>query len=259
VAQTADSHDETARTALLVGCGYVRGAPDQARDAVVAAAAIAGGPVAVVEGCCGLPLRLAGDADGFRAHAHAVARLLESGRRERLLVADAGCALALRRRYPDAGVGLPHGMRVEVLVEAAARRLSDESVPSGGDRDERIVLWHDPCQLGRGLGIYEAPRAVLARVLGRAPGELSSSREDAVCSGAGGLLPSTMPAVARSIARARVDDAWQSAKGARTVALVTGCASSLVALRKAAAATQDPHVEVEDVVSYVAHAFARAY
>jgi hypothetical protein len=41
------------------------------------------------------------------------------------------------------------------------------------------------------------------------------------------------------------------------VSVVTGCASSLIALRKAAAAT-DAHVEVEDVVSYAARALARA-
>jgi Fe-S oxidoreductase len=258
VAQTAGSHEETARTALLVGCGYVRGAPEQARDAVRAAAAVADGPVAVFEGCCGLPLRLAGDADGFRAHARAVARSLGAARRDRLLVADAGCALALRRRYADAGVDLPPGMRVEVLVEAAAQRLSGErAADERGDRDDRIVLWHDPCQLGRGLGVYEAPRAVLAHALGRAPGELSSSREQAVCSGAGGLLPSTMPAVSRAIARSRLEDARQAAMratGTRTVAVVTGCASSLIALRKAAAAMHDAHVEVEDVVSYVPRA-----
>jgi Fe-S oxidoreductase len=262
VAQTAGSHDATSRTALLIGCGYVRGAPEQARDAIAAAAAIAGGPVAVVEGCCGLPLRLAGDADGFRSHAQAVARSLTAAHRERLLIADAGCALALRRRYPDAGVELPQGVRVEVLVEAAAQRLADESgtpAGAGGDPDERVVLWHDPCQLGRGLGIYEAPRAVLAHGLGRAPGELSSSREQAVCSGAGGLLPSTMPAVARDIARARLNDARQTAAGGWTVALVTGCASSLIAFRKAAAGADDPHVDVEDVVSYVARALARAH
>jgi Fe-S oxidoreductase len=250
----------------------VRGAPAQARDAIAAAAAIAGGPVAVLEDCCGLPLRLAGDADGFRAHARAFSRSLETARRERLLVADAGCALALRRRYPDAGAGLPEGLRVEVLVEAAAAWLASarsaanvrnrgaSDSPADGDASDRVVLWHDPCQLGRGLGIYEAPRAVLAHALGRAPGEFPSSRERAVCSGAGGLVPSTMPEVARLIARARLDEARQAAGDGRPVVVVTGCASSLVALRKAAASTRDlPRLEVEDVVSFVRRAAARAH
>jgi Fe-S oxidoreductase len=261
--QAAGSHDVAATTALLVGCGYVRGAPEQARDAIAAAAWVAGGPVAVVEGCCGLPLRLAGDAEGFRVHAHAFAMSLEQRRTERLLVADAGCALALRRRYPDAGSPLPQSMCVEVLVEAASQRLGGAGTrvsPARGAWDDAVVLWHDPCQLGRGLGVYEAPRAVLTHVLGRAPGEFPSSRDQAACSGAGGLLPSTMPEVARLIASARLGEARQAAVDARRVVVVTGCASSLLALRKAATAHRDlqgaAHIDVEDVVSFVARADA---
>jgi Fe-S oxidoreductase len=261
--QAAGSHDVATTTTLLVGCGYVRGAPQEARDAIAAASSIAGGPVAVVEGCCGLPLRLAGDAEGFQAHARAFARSLEQRRTERLLVADAGCAFALRRRYPDAGAALPQSIRVEVLVEAASNWLGSAGTrvsPARGASGD-VVLWHDPCQLGRGLGVYEAPRAVLTRVLGRAPGEFPSSREKAVCSGAGGLLPSTMPEVARLIASARLNEARQATAVGRVV-VVTGCASSLIALRKAATAASDltrvPHVGVEDVVSFVARAASNA-
>jgi Fe-S oxidoreductase len=59
-------------------------------------------------------------------------------------------------------------------------------------------------QLGRGLGVYDAPRAMLTRMLGRAPDEFVEAREAAVCSGAGRLLPSTMADIDRSIARARL-------------------------------------------------------
>ncbi len=248
----------TATTALLVGCGYVRGAPAEARHAVASAAALAGTPVALVEGCCGLPLRLAGDLDAFRAHARALARTLESAGATRLLVVDAGCALALLRRYPDAGVDLPRRTKIELLVEVAAQSIassrvsrSDVLASDGGPEPGRLdapVLWHDPCQLGRGLGIYEAPRAVLTHVLGAPPGEFRSSREQAGCSGAGGLLPSTMPDVARTIAQARLQEARRPVPAAR---VVTGCASSLIAFRKAAAGAV-PVVAVEDVVSFVA-------
>ncbi len=53
--------------------------------------------------------------------------------------------------------------------------------------------------------MYEAPRAVLGRLLGRAPDEFDEHREWAACSGAGGLLPSTMPETSRDIAQARLD------------------------------------------------------
>jgi len=234
-----------AKDALLVGCGYLRSAPREARDAVDAAAALVGGPVALVEACCGLPLRLAGDAEGFARHARSVARSLEG--RARVLVVDAGCAMALRRRYPEAGVEVPGHVTVELLVERAARSLGALShVPHDAGATGK-VRWHDPCQLGRGLGVYDAPRAVLTRALGRAPDEFDDAREYAACSGAGGLLPSTMPDVAGAIADARLG-AHARAGGGR---IVTACASSLLALRRRAASAG---VAVDDIVTWIARA-----
>jgi Fe-S oxidoreductase len=231
--------DQRASNAVLVGCGYLRAAPSEARDAIVAATRIYGTPVAVVEACCGLPLRLAGDTPAFVRHARAFAA--DMSRYSRVIVVDAGCAVSLKHRYPEAGVDSTAG--VELLVEAAARALSELSVvPRNTDEP---VRWHDPCQLGRGLGIYEPPRAVLARALGRPPDELDDQRELALCSGAGGLLPSTMPDVARDIAGARLA-AHGLAGGGR---VVTACASSLISLRKRARSADVP---VDDLVTWIA-------
>jgi Fe-S oxidoreductase len=60
-----------------------------------------------------------------------------------------------------------------------------------------------------------------------------------------------MPAVARDIAAARVE-AHREAGGGR---IVTACASSLVALRKAA---RPSGVAVEDLASYIARALGAA-
>jgi Fe-S oxidoreductase len=159
-----------------------------------------------------------------------------------VLVADAGCAEALLGRYPDVGVSL--GPRVELLIELAASALPS-MVPVGRSAGVPPALrYHDPCQLGRGLGVYEAPRRVLARVSGRAPAEFIAHGKGAACSGAGGLLPVTMPDVAGEIASARQGE-HQAAGGGE---IVTACASSLVALRKAGPA------KVSDVVSWVARA-----
>jgi Fe-S oxidoreductase len=109
------------------------------------------------------------------------------------------------------------------------------------------VRWNDPCQLGRGLGVYDPPRAVLERIFGRAPDEMETSREHATCSGAGGILPATMPETASEIARTRAAEHARLGGGL----LVTGCAGSLRALRRAARGTSD---RVEDIVSLVARA-----
>ncbi len=233
--------DAASSEGLLIGCSYVRAAPREARDAIEAASAIAGKKVALAEGCCGLPLLLAGDREGFARHARAFAASVE--RYERVTVVDAGCALTLRRRYESAGISLRPA--IELLVERAARALGAmRPVPYTAGP----VRWHDPCQLGRGLGVYEAPRAVLERALGRAPDEFLEHREWSACSGAGGLLPSTMPEVAAGIAQARVDAHVREGAGR----LVTACASSLLALRRNASASG---IAVDDLVTWLARGF----
>lgn len=237
----AERHDGVradSKEALLVGCTYLRRAPGEALDALEATLALSQRPVALVPGCCGLPLRLAGAGERYAEHLRALAATLAPF--ERVTVVDPGCALTLRESL---------GERMELLVARAARSLS--SLSRVGATDESI-RWHDPCQLGRGLGIYDAPRAVLGRLLGRAPDEFDDRRENAACSGAGGLLPCTMPATSRAIGDARIDAHMSSRSpgerggGGR---IVTACASSLLALRKAGASRG---VQVDDLVTWVA-------
>ena len=50
---------------------------------------------------------------------------------------------------------------------------------------EKVVTYHDTCDLGRHCGIYEEPREIIRKI---APDfvEMSHSRADAPCCGAGG-------------------------------------------------------------------------
>jgi len=225
-----------AKVGLLVGCTYARKATPEATDAVVAATGLLREPVALVEECCGLPLVYAGEAPAFSAHARRVADSV--ARFDRLVVVDPGCALVLRRRY--GAVGAPLRPEPELLVDVAARHI-DRLAPL---EHAPAVRYHDPCKLGRGLGVYEAPRRVLTRALGRAPREFIAEGERAACSGAGGLLPVTMPDTARRIAAARQAEHEEAGGGE----IVTACASSLVAMRKAGPS------KVSDLVTWIARA-----
>jgi dimethylglycine catabolism B len=194
---------ERAAHALLIGCGYLSGRGEEAADAVNAARALLG-PVAVLSGCCGLSYREAGDparADEERA------ALLSQAEGRKLVVADAGCAFEL-------GVGTR--TLAEVAAGEAGRLGRVEGLGSP-------VRWHDPCRLARGLGVQAEPRAVLERALGAAPAEFERRGAATACSGAGGLLPSTLPDTARAIARERLAEHERLGGGT----IVTGCAASL--------------------------------
>lgn len=198
-----------AEVALLLGCSYSRDLPDEARAAVRVATALFGS-VRLVEGCCGAPLRDAGDPLASARAFDAIAGQVVSAKR--LVVLDPGCAVTLAE------------LRPEPLVKVAASSLGRFA-----RLGERQIRWHDPCQLGRGLGCYDEPRALLGRMFGKAADEFPRSRGEARCSGAGGLLPVTMPEVAHDIARRRLEE--HRDRGGGTI--VTACASSVRKLRAA--------------------------
>jgi dimethylglycine catabolism B len=223
--------------AVLVGCGYARHAEPEAAHAVQAVAALVGQPVRVLRACCGLPLLHAGDRDGFLEAARRLAAEAEGA--SRVVAVDPGCARALLVEYERTGV---KGPRPELFIDLARGAL-DRLAPADGAPSFR---WHDPCQLGRGLGRFDEPRAILERIGGRAPLTLQRTGREGECSGGGGALPATRPESARAIACARVDEHRSLGGGV----LVTGCAQSLHRFRRAG----EPAV---DIVSLVARALAR--
>lgn len=215
---------------LLVGCTYLRKLPETATSAVAVARSLLGTDVRVYEGCCGLPLLHAGDRDGFQA---SVARVFAAAKLgSRLVVVDPGCAQALTSLGSN-DASSRKAPRVELLVDLAAAVLDRFRASSA-----RITTpdYHDPCSLGRGLGRYDEPRRLLARLVGEPPNEFVHARERGLCSGAGGLLPVTMPEVSAAITRTRIGDGREPDNGQP---IVTACASSLVAFRRAGKVAYD--------------------
>ena len=227
------------RVHVLVGCGYARRSPEVARDALRATRSLTGRPVRAVRSCCGLPLLYAGDRKGFEAAARRLAEEVEGA--DRLITVDPGCARALLVEYPR--VGAP-AVGTSLFVDLALAELA-RLRPLSGEEKLQNVRYHDPCQLGRGLGRFAEPRAILARITGRPPEEFQRNRLAAECSGAGGILPATRPGSSSSIAEARV--AEHRAMGGGT--LVTACAQSL---RRFRASGED----AVDLVTLVARAAA---
>jgi Fe-S oxidoreductase len=206
----AFASDEAAKHALLLGCGYLSGKGAIASDAHAVVTALVGTP-RVLTGCCGLRFRSTGDV--ARAASERESLLAELGGR-RLLVHDAGCALELASQTKLTPVTL-----AELGAEHLAR-FEPRFEPRAGH--PREVRYHDPCRLARGLGVTEQPRRVLERALGRKPAEFEYRERQTRCSGAGGVLPFTMPENARVIARARLDEHDRLGGGT----LVTACAGS---------------------------------
>lgn len=179
---------------FVPGCTACVLRPDDARAAYAATQALIDGRVRVAaDQCCGLPLLEAGDPDGFVSSAK---RFLDRvATSDEVVFQDPGCLHALMVQAPR--FGLEHDITMTHISELAARNL-DRLAPVSL---EGSVRYHDPCKLGRGLGVYDEPRAVLSKILGRAPEEFHQHRDKSECCGAGGQLPRTAPESAGAIAR----------------------------------------------------------
>ena len=70
---------------------------------------------------------------------------------------------------------------------------------------DKVVTYHDPCDLGRHCGIYEEPRQTIQKIAPRFV-ELSHNRAGAVCCGAGGGVRAAYAANSLAMARRRLEE-----------------------------------------------------
>ena len=224
-------------TLFLPGCEAPLRAAGPTRAAMKILERLGDEAVGVSPECCGAALWWAGLPERFDAHAKAFARRMR--KRRTLVVADAQCAWALRVLYPRRGVELaPEVVHLtEWLAPFFAERvLKPKKLVAGS------FWYHDPCQLARGLEVTEEPRIILRAILQDAPREFAWNRRDAMCCGAGALLPRSMPETSKRMAARRVEEPL-----AIGGTIVTSCPSCLGRL-----ATEE--VETVDLTELVAKA-----
>ena len=123
--------------------------------------------------CCGRPLKLAGETDSARKMMKYNADLFRKHGITTLVTSCPICLKVFRAAYDRPGVEVLHHSEY-ILRLIRAGRLTPE-------RGTTRFTYHDPCELGRGSGIYDEPRAVIEAV-----GQLlepASTRENALCCG----------------------------------------------------------------------------
>ncbi len=216
-------------------------------------AARMGRPVSVLgprERCCGFPLIAAGmEARAAQVIRHNLEAVRESGI-ETLVTGCPSCLHTWTHAYPEAAGG-PLGFEVLHLAQYLLRCL-DEGVldPAGAEPLDLVVTYHDPCDLGRNLGEYDAPREVLRRLPGVRLVEMAHTRELALCCGGGGNLQAVDPDLTRALAARRVREALDT--GASV--LVTACQQCVQVLAEAARRSR-ARLRVLDIVQLVGEAF----
>lgn len=108
------------------------------------------------------------------------------------------------------------------------------------------VTYQDPCHLGRYAKEYAAPREVIA-ALGLELKEMWRSGNNSLCCGAGGGVLASNPALAKTYAGKRMDEA--SATGAKV--MITACPYCLANL----SGSKPKDFKIVDITSLVAQAY----
>lgn len=169
------------------------------------------------EPCCGSVMMRTGKMDEAEENAQRVAERIKASGAKRIVVSCAGCLKTLRKDYPEKfGIKLPEVVHITEYVA--------ELIRSGKIKLKRLerplaVTYHDPCHMGRELGIYDDPRFVLTNIPWLTLVEMHPNKAQALCCGAGGGLRSYDSELAKTIAAERV----RYVESLDVAALTTAC------------------------------------
>ncbi|MBN1989196.1 MAG: (Fe-S)-binding protein [Bacteroidales bacterium] len=122
--------------------------------------------------CCGRPLQVNGEENAARELAQKNKQLIEGTGAEALVTTCPICARIFAESYE---LSIPVYHHTQFLYQLAASGQL-KLAPSNN-----LITYHDPCELGRGLGVYDEPRELL-KFAGNLV-EVKSSKTNSLCCG----------------------------------------------------------------------------
>lgn len=182
--------------------------------------------------CCGRPLMLSGETDAARKMVAYNTDLFRKHEVTTLVTSCPICLRVFRESYHLDGIEVLHHS------EYIDRLIKEQRLTLGTNATK--YSYHDPCELGRGLGVYDAPRRVIESI-----GELHEpehNRSNSLC--CGGSLANTV-----------IDDAQQQRIAARMTKELenTGCDAIITSCplcnKSIARATTLPTKDIAEVVA----------
>lgn len=180
--------------------------------------------------CCGIPAYSMGDMDAARAMALKNLEAFESTDAAFIATSCATCGYALKKLFKEL---LGDDPKLAARVEAFSKKVRDITellvddlgFKGGGNKAINArVTYHDPCHLGRGQGVREAPRVLIASAKGA---QLKEMKNPCACCGLGGGLSLANYELSMEIARKKAENIRNSGAGI----VATACPGCMVHLR----------------------------
>ncbi len=189
------------------------------------------------EWCCGFPLIAAGmKKDAQALIQHNLERVKEKGA-EKLVFACPSCYHTWMDESKS-GIEILHSTQfIKKLIDDGKIRFREKAAK---------VTYHDPCDLGRASGVYEAPRQILRSIPGVELVEMKGNREQCVCCGGGGNLEMVDPDLSAGLAQAKIEEI--KATGAEMV--ITSCQQCVRTIQTTARRKKMP-IAVMDIIEFV--------
>lgn len=129
--------------------------------------------------CCGRPMLMAGRIDQAKSLIEKNSEIIKESEADILLLSCPICYKIFKERYRLEGIEIMHHTEfIERLIEEGRLSLT---------KDDIRYVYHDPCELGRGSGIYQQPRNVIA-CAGEVVESVKHGKESICCGGSLGSL-----------------------------------------------------------------------
>ncbi len=123
--------------------------------------------------CCGRPMWMAGRFDQAKQMVEKNTEIIKGSGAGTLLLTCPICYKIFKERYRLDGIRVVHHTEfIDSLISEGRLKVR---------RDTNKYVYHDPCELGRGSGIYEQPRNVLLRAGTLV--EAAKNRKESICCG----------------------------------------------------------------------------
>ncbi|MBW1836265.1 MAG: (Fe-S)-binding protein [Deltaproteobacteria bacterium] len=195
------------------------------------------------EWCCGFPLLGAGLKDMLQKFIdHNLAAVRAKGAKK-VVFACPSCYQMWREYYPQQ-------FEIAHVTQFLLKRVREGKIPL--KELPLIVTYHDPCDLGRGARVFDAPRELIQSIPGVKFVELSENREACKCCGGGGNLEMIDAGLSKEIARQKIEAVMDT--GAQAV--ITSCQQCVRTMATFVKRNKVP-IEVLDITQLVQRALDR--
>lgn len=135
------------------------------------------------EGCTGDPAKRAGNEFLFQMQAMMNIQVLDGYEIKNIITGCPHCFNTIKNEYPGLGGNykiMHHSQFIQNLIDEGKLTIKE-----GGEFKGKRITFHDPCYLGRGNDVYEAPRAILEKLDSELV-EMKHCKSKGLCCGAGG-------------------------------------------------------------------------